>query len=231
MKWIQTLLDFFRLPEDNNDEINSEDSISNSIIRIDDMYQFEDIPFEWHWVMELKHTRNTYWFILNMNNQYIALKYIDYLNKMIIESRSYIEGINGLEMCTEEIDFSYPTQMMLDSFTNTYVECTPYTKTGRISKYPVILHFSSSETICLDNGYEYQNRPYMGIVKIMQDGNIGIANITFSKDYTRFSFGLYGINLIIKRVDSINGNIYNYKDSIDKNEKIIYSFPTSRLVK
>lgn len=177
---------------------------------IKDMYQFSDIPFEWQWVMELSHTKGIAWFMLNMNNQYVALQYINQINELIIDARSYIDGIEEFEMCTEEIDFDYPIPMYKDSIANTYVECIPYTKTGKISKYPVILHFSSSELVTLDNGYKYQNHPYLGEIKIMQDGNIGMANISFG--YTKFSIRLFGLNLIIKRIDTIDGNLFKYEN-------------------
>jgi hypothetical protein len=180
---------------------------------IEDMYQFIDIPFEWHWVINLNHANGIAWFQLNKNNQYVALQYIDYINNMIIDAKSYIKKINNFEMCTEEIDFDYPIPMYLDSMTNTRVECTPYTKTGKISKYPVTLCFASSKLVTLNNGYKYQEHPYRGLIKIMQDGNIGSANIVFAENRTSFSIGLNGLNLIIKRIDSDNGVIYKWNDN------------------
>lgn len=178
--------------------------------KIEDMYQFTDIPFEWQWIVELNHTKGIAWFMLNMNNQYVALQYINQINELIIDAHSYIEGIKEFEICTEEIDFMYPIPMYKDSIANTYVECVPYTKTGKISKYPVILHFASSELVTLSTGYKYQNHPYIGEIKIMQDGNIGMANISFG--HTRFSIRLLGLNLVIKRIDSDNGNLFKYED-------------------
>jgi hypothetical protein len=180
---------------------------------IEDMYQFIDIPFEWHWVINLNHTNGIAWFQLNRNNQYVALQYIDYINNMIIDAKSYIKKINNFEMCTEEIDFDYPIPMRLDSMTNTRVECTPYTKTGKISKYPVTLRFASSKTVVLSNGYKYQEHPYMGTIRIMPDGNIGSASILFAENHTNFSIGLNGLNLIIKRIDSDKGVIYKWNDT------------------
>lgn len=178
--------------------------------KIEDMYQFENILFEWHWVMSLFHTNGIAWFMLNKNNQYIAFEYIDILDKLIREFYEYIPKLKEFEIFMEEIDFDYPKPMHKDSIANTYVECIPYTKTGKKSKYPAILHFSSSETI-EENNRIYQNHPYIGEIKIMQDGNIGSASILFAKNHTKFSFGLHGINLIIKRIDSDYGNIYKFE--------------------
>ena len=107
----------------------------------------------------------------------------------------------------EEIDFMYSLPFHPNCMPNTYIECIPYTKTGKKSKYPVILHFASS--LMVDN---IQTHPYIGEIKIMQDGNIGNAIVTFSKNYTKFTFGLIGINLIIKRIDDIFGNIYKFEE-------------------
>lgn len=178
--------------------------------KIEDMYQFTEIPFEWQWVIELNHTNGIAWFMLNMNNQYIALQYISQINNLIFESRSYIDGIEDFEICTEEIDFMYPIPMYKNSIANTYVECIPYTKTRKNSKYPVILHFACSELVTLSTGYKYQIHPYMGEIKIMQDGNIGMANISFG--HTRFSIRLVGLNLVIKRIDSDSGNLFKYEN-------------------
>lgn len=178
--------------------------------RIEDMYQFENILFEWHWVQSLFHTNGIAWFMLNMNNQYVAFKYINVLDKLIREFHEFMPELREFEIFMEEIDFNYPIPMHKNSIANTYVECVPYTKTGKKSKYPAILHFSSSETKN-ENGNIYQWHPYSGEIKILQDGNIGSAHISFSKNYTKFTFGLNGISLIIKRIDSIHGNIYKYE--------------------
>ena len=175
--------------------------------KIEDMYQFVNIPFEWQYVQKLSHTNGKAWFMLNMNNQYVAFKYIDILDKLISEFRECNFNLKNFEIFMEEIDFFYPVPMYKDSIPNTYVECIPYTKTGKKSRYPVILHFASSIT-----RESEQIHPYIGEIKILQDGNIGNATVTFIKKYTKFTFGLHGINLIIKRIDDINGNIYKFEE-------------------
>lgn len=230
MKLINKLLDAFKLEstrEMENEELqkyensHEESQIArtndpieirnlHNLFTIEDMYQFTDIPFEWQWVTKLMHTNGIAWFMLNMNNQFIALQYIDEINKLIIDAHSYINGIEDFEICTEEIDFMYPIPMYRDSIANSYVECVPYTKTGKISKYPVILHFASSELVTLSNGYKYQNHPCIGEIKILQDGNIGMANVFFG--HTKFSIRLFGLNLVIQRIDSDSGNLFKYEN-------------------
>lgn len=56
----------------------------------------------------------------------------------------------------------------------TYYECIPYTKTGRASKYPLILHYA----------YAAHNQPtppqdYFGELKYLNNGNIGAARLIF----------------------------------------------------
>ena len=175
--------------------------------KIEDMYQFVNVPFEWQYVDSLFHTNGKAWFMLNTNNQYVAYKYIDILDKLISEFRECNSDLKHCEIFMEEIDFMYQYPMHKYSVANTYVECLPYTKTGKKSKYPVVLHFASS--VIKDNS---QTHPCMGEIKIMQDGNIGSATVTFAPDYTKFTFGLHGINLIIKRIDCIGGKIYKFDD-------------------
>lgn len=181
---------------------------------IEDMHQFSDIPFGWHWVMQLQHTNGIAWFMLNRNNQEIALSYIAKLNDLIIDAHEYVEGISDLQIDLGRIDFDYPEPMHQYSMANTRVECFPYTKTGKISKYPAILNFRISETEHLPDGYVFQHHPVSGEVKILKDGNIGSATVTFIRNLQRikFTFGLYGLSLVIKRIGTDTGNIYRFDD-------------------
>lgn len=176
--------------------------------KIKDMHQFSDIPFEWNFVQELMHTNGIAWFMLNMNNQYIALQYIDLVDKLIIELHKEIPQIRNCEIFSNEIDFNYPIPAYPDSLPNTYVECLPYTKTGKISKYPAVLHFSTSETEKCGT-YIYQRHPIKGDICILKDGNIGSATVNFG--HMVFKIGLHGINLIVKRIDNNGVNIYKFE--------------------
>lgn len=176
--------------------------------KIKDMHQFVDIPFEWRFVQELRHTDGVAWFMLNMNNQYVALQYIDLIDKLILELHEEVPQIRNCEIFANEIDFNYPIPAYPNSLPNTYVECLPYTKTGKISKYPAVLHFATSETEKCGTNI-YQSHPIMGEISILKDGNIGLATVNFG--HMVFKIGLHGINLIIKRID-INGvNIYKFE--------------------
>lgn len=179
---------------------------------IDDMYQFTGIPFGWSWVTQLNHTKGVPWFMLNKNNQQIALYYISQLNDMIIDAHSYVDDIDEAVIDLDRIDFAYPQPMHKDSMTNTRVECYPYTRTGRISKYPAILIFAVTNTTTNDDGLPSQKYQLTGEIKIMQDGNIGSANVYFAltNGNVAFRFGVYGVSLVIKRID-FNDDTERYK--------------------
>ena len=173
---------------------------------IDDMYQFTGIPFGWHWVTELSHTDGVAWFMLNMNNQQIAIHYISQLNEIIIDSHEYVDQVQGIAIDLYNIDFGLPTPMYRNSVTNTRVECYPYTKTGKVSKYPVKLVFRNKPG---------SNEAVYGEVKILKDGNIGSAKVQFSYrtgDVIAFTFGLYGLSLVLKKVDMNYETIYRFED-------------------
>ena len=182
--------------------------------KIFDMYQFTEIPFEWKWVMELNHTNGIAWFILNKNNQYIALSAINYINSIMEESYSYTHFDESLYICTENIDFFYPIPMEKDSIANTYVECIPYTKTGRISKYPAILHFREQPEKHIYNGSTLYVYKVFGSIYFLADGNIGKANLSI-QDYW-IQIRLNGLHLIVQRIgkNTPNGNVEIYRKKI-----------------
>lgn len=180
---------------------------------IKDMYQFDDIPFEWNFVMNLNHTNGIAWFMLNKNNQYIALSAINFINNTLINNFSDINFEQKLYICTENIDFDYPRPMNINSIANTYVECIPYTKTGHISKYPAILHFKEFPEKINSGEYFYYIYPVYGDIYFMSDGNIGKADLTINK--YQIQLRLKGLNLKIRKIAHISESDYKkiYFDS------------------
>lgn len=192
---------------------------------ISDMDQFVDIPFAWSQVMQLQHSQRKAWMQLNMNNQQVALDYIMQVNQLIVDSHAFVDGISSLSISPDDIDFWFPVPMKKGSINNTYVECTPYTPTGKVSKYPATIHFASTRLVTLENGAKFQEYPITGIIKILRDGNIGLADVVFSdnngplaryegKDpkFTRFRIGLFGLALVVKRIDNEKGNLFKFED-------------------
>lgn len=176
---------------------------------IEDMDNFPDIPFGFHWVMQLMHTNGVAWFMLNMNNQEIALHYISIVNQLIIDAHEYIDGISDNFIDISQINWDYPEPMKLDSMACTRVECYPYTNTGKLSKYPAVLVFSTHPQ---KRGNDPLSEPVVngGEIKIMRDGNIGSALVSIWGNTYRI--GLRGLSLIIKRVDNIAGNLFKFND-------------------
>mgnify|MGYP006912266748 CR=1 FL=1 len=176
---------------------------------VDDMRQFSDIPFGWHWVDALSHTDGKAWFMLNLNNQAIAIDYIRQLSTLVEDAHSYIESIDGIHIELCDVDFDYPKPCGYNSFPNTYVECTPYTPTGKISKNPAILHFATSKFVPDETQDLVQIHPAAGDIRILKDGNIGGAVVYFSGGY-KFQFRLYGLSLVLYQVNIDANVIFNF---------------------
>lgn len=179
--------------------------------RIEDMYQFPEIPFEWQWVIKLNHTDGIAWFMLNMNNQYIALSAINFINEILEDSKRYTDFNEELYICTENIDFGYPITFTLKSTTCTFVECTPYTKTGKISKYPAILHFKENPERHIYNDSACYVYRVHGEIYFMADGNIGKCDLVINDYWIKIR--LKGLNLVVQRIgkNTLNGNIDIYR--------------------
>ena len=186
-------------------------------VSISDMYQFVQIPFEWQWVMQLQGKPGNRWFMLNMNNQFIALHYIQDIINLIKENQNDIIEISDFDFCTEDIDFFYPQPMYMDCRPCTFVLCRPYTKNGKISKYPVTLHFETSEYSEDKYGFPpTQLHPVLGEIHILKDGNIGSGFVSFITRDIKIEFGLYGISLVIKKVIRLSTGKTIYKYVLDK---------------
>lgn len=183
----------------------------NYSFSIKDMYQFEDIPFEWSWVMELSYSNGIAWFMLNKNNQYIALSALDFINKVLGHSKVYTGCTADLYICTENIDFDFPVPMHKDSLPCTYVQCVPYTLTGKISKFPVVLHFSEYPTQHVYGNSVSPCYEILGEIYILRTGEIGKADIQING--YKIQLRLRGSNLVVRRIDkrSLAGNILIYK--------------------
>lgn len=186
--------------------------MQRGFISIDDMRQFTGIPFEWHWVQQLNFTNGVAWFMLNKNNQEVALRYISQLNNLILDSYAYVDGLDDTCINLNDVDFDYPKLLHMDSMTNTRVECYPYAKTGGTSKYPAILVFATSETRTHNGNPFCQVYPVSGEIKIMQDGNIGAASVHFDlwESGIAFDFGLCGASLAVKHIYKDSEKIYEF---------------------
>lgn len=180
----------------------------NDSVTVEDMHKLPDLPFELRWVLNMQHTNGRAWFPLNMNNQFVALSLINYINKVFQQARNYLPNDLNLYVCTENICFDYISPVYLDSLPATFVECIPYTLTRKISKYPMVLHF-----VEIEGDLIYENVLSTGSIYLLQDGNIGKADIVIGDLDVRLR--LIGTNLIVQRVlkhvDERYNQLYYYE--------------------
>lgn len=174
---------------------------------VDDMQQFPDIPIAWSYIMQLQHTNGIAWCQLNWNNQQIVLQYISQINDIIEDAQSYVDGIGNAHIDLYSMDFDYPVPMYMNSMCNTRIECYPYTATGKLSKYPVVIQFATKQ--------DAASLRTVGEIKILRDGNIGAA--TASINGNTFKIGLHGTSLVLKRVDNpyLGGNLFKFSEIYD----------------
>ena len=174
---------------------------------VDDMQNFPDIPIAWSYIKNLHHTNGVAWCQLNWNNQQIVLQYISQINDIIVDAQSYVEGIGKSHIDLYSIDFDYPVPMYMNSMCNTRVECYPYTATGKLSKYPVVIQFATK----LDSS----GIRTVGEIKILRDGNIGAASVSINGNV--FKIGLHGTSLVLKRIDNpyMGGNLFKFSETYD----------------
>ena len=174
---------------------------------VEDMQQFPDIPIAWQYIVELNHTDGIAWCQLNWNNQQIVLRYISQINDIIVDAQSYVDGIGKAHIDLYSMDFNYPMPMYMNSMCNTRIECYPYTTTGKLSKYPVLIQFATKQDA---NGLRS-----VGEIKILRDGNIGAATVSINGN--TFKIGLHGTSLVLKRVDNpyLGGNLFKFSEIYD----------------
>ena len=153
------------------DNVNKSDEKTESISN-GDMVPFEKTGFKFNsrifyfdkiWIMLLKGDN------IERSNEVIEL-----LNDLVSEAKT-LSGIkenihinpSDIEYCTKDLDHGRVQYY-------SYIECSPYTKTQKAAKYPVILHYADKFL----SDYEPQ-KLNLGDVYFLQNGNIGKASMTF----------------------------------------------------
>ena len=153
----------------------------------DDMLQFTDIPFDW---IHIKLVHNE--FIPSGKNQRIFLNYISQIQTILLTCN--IAQINNFRILPQDIIFNF-----IDGALTSYVSCTPYTKTKRIAKYPVVLHFTNTSSM------------YHGYIYLLKNGTIGKVSLYFNTEDTVINMLLSNDKLIVSKVYTYYGCIYDYK--------------------
>ncbi len=190
--------------------------------KLEDMMQFDDLPFLWN--KDILYANNIAYLPLTNENREVALYYIKQIADLIRDAKAYIPNIEHCTIRKKQIDFNYPNIMHYPQPPCSFLECLPYTPTGKKSKYPVVLHFRTSRVDVFSNGAAVQMHPVSGIIKILCDGQIGAASVTFvDENYERikFSISLFGLSLVIRRVDSDYGNMYRFESIKNQHTDIL----------
>lgn len=179
----------------------------------EDMTQYDDLPFVWN--KDLMYTDEMAFMPLVGENREVALDYyIRQVSKLIYDTAKLIPGAEHCFISKKDVSFDYPKNYSAVPFT--FLECRPFTPAGKKPKYPAIIHFRSVRDEML-NGSVFQHSPIAGTIRILCDGQIGAAQVQFAQpgleyNVITFSMSLYGLSLVVKRVDSTYGNLYKFED-------------------
>ena len=130
----------------------------------------------------------------NMTEQNQILYYIDSFNSSLFDLGIEYD-IDDFHIYTETISFGYRNNNI--SCPKTFIDFTPYTKSGKKSKFPVSIVFTNEEEIPYP--FDYDTLEYeCGRISFLQDGNIGKANISImrkGRKYYSVKYKLFGITL------------------------------------
>lgn len=139
------------------------------------------------------------------------------VSKDLLLLNTYVKKCCNILDITENL-FVNPNDLKYDTLihnkTNTtlyftYFECNPYTRTGKKSKFPLILHYATQ-------AYHEFNPAinFSGDIYYLQDGHIGKASLVYWIHHMAYHFelGLIGKSLEIKKVEK----------TIDGNKEILY---------
>lgn len=174
------------------------------------MVVFED-AFKYQLNCHIMKTEDMAYVMLNMNNQYVALTDIYMINQMAVKSIDFCPNVpNDIGLCTEDICFSYPNRLQIDSLPCSYLEYSPFTQTFKYSRYPIKLHFSYDKSLydvhsmCEDCAW--------GTIEYFQDGTVGKAELIrwVKQKLYIFKYKTIGTTLVISKITTKN------EDSTDR---------------
>ena len=163
-----------------------------------DMIQFTAMPYQLdcevkHYVQDGAHPFA--YIDLNSANRKAAKEALQFIDAFIRKSPLLSRQIpSGIHIPIEEMYFTPNKQTGY-----TRIMCTPYTKTGKKSKYPLYLHFTTDLRI-LD--HETHGQLYYA-----QDGSIGKANVYVWINHVGYLyyFKTIGKTLVIDKIESNAG--------------------------
>ena len=120
------------------------------------------------------------------------------LNKLLSKAQKALEIKTKLEIKVDEIVYNSSLKNRLC----TYFEYEPFTSSGKSSKYPFVLYFTTSDGSIATPNYEC-----FGDIGYRQDNTVGFStlNIWRGKQGYRIELGIIDSLLSVKRIDSMLG--------------------------
>lgn len=158
----------------------------------EDMLQFPDIPYQLNSPIhkQMAENGNPFAYIdLNEYNQSVAKRDLKMVNRLIVDAQKYIKLLSGdFSIRIERIAF----KQYSPDYGYTKIICTPYTFTGKVSKYPIYLSFMS----------KMNTRTYSvsGELYYEKDGHISKGTVNIWREQVAYSGGT-GWLFKLKEVD------------------------------
>lgn len=142
--------------------------------------------------------------LINEDDQKQVINDMHSLEDYVQEACSYA-NINVLKLPIDELIFE-PQKLDVGkpserSVYYTFFQCEPYTKTEKLSKYPLILHYATNAI----EPFSFE-RNCFGRIYYMQDGSIGKCILTFWIRGFMYNIELKrkGLSLIVGKVETSN---------------------------
>lgn len=132
--------------------------------------------------------------LLDQYNQEKALRDVDKMNLFLIEAKNLVPSFPKLFIDVNKMRFDEDIVHGVVIKRYTFLMCSPYTQTGKMSKYPITLWFGSEDD---------SPNSFSGRLSYMQDGSIGKSDISIfsgKKNYI-VTLGLVGATLSLKKIE------------------------------
>lgn len=161
-------------------------------VTAEDMLQFPDIPYQLNCPIHKQMDKNSHPFAymdLNEYNQSVAKRNLKMVNRLIVDAQKYIPLLsNEFQIRIEKIMF----KKYDPGYGYTRIMCTPYTFSGKISKYPLYLFFMTRGDV----------RTYSasGELYYEKDGHISKGTVNIWREQVPYSGGT-GWLFKLKEVD------------------------------
>ena len=171
-------------------------------ISLKDMKQFH---FDGYQLSEPIYDNNMSIITILNSDQLQVKRDIEFINTLVKESCAITKikpllhiDVESLKFDIEKIEHTTTNQYF------TYFECNPYTKTGKLSKFPLILHYATDSFNDVD-----ASKNYFGEIYYLQDGSSGKCRLIYWNRRTMYliDLGLIGKTLSTKKIEkTYNGD-------------------------